>query len=67
MRTTIDINESLLREAERLTSIHKKKALVEKAFEELIRQERLLRLTSMLGKKSLRLSLGALDRMRKDA
>ena len=67
MRTTIDINESLLLEAERLTSIHKKKALIEKAFEELIRQEKLMRLASMLGKKPLQLSLRSLNRMRKDA
>ena len=41
MRTTIDIDEGLLREAERLTAIGKKRALVNMALQELIRQARL--------------------------
>ncbi|MEK7767150.1 MAG: type II toxin-antitoxin system VapB family antitoxin [bacterium] len=64
MRTTIDINESLLREAERLTSIHTKRSLVERALQELIRQERLQRLGAMLGKTRLNLSARSLQRMR---
>lgn len=64
MRTTIDINESLLKEAERLTSIHKKKALVEKAIEELIRRQKLVRLANMLGKTRLNISLRTLNKMR---
>lgn len=65
MRTTIDINPNLLVEAEQLTAIHKKKALVEKALVELIRQEKLVRLANMLGKGKLSLSLRTLNRMRK--
>lgn len=66
MRTTIDINDSLLREAERVTRIHKKKALVEKALEELIRQDNLRQLVNMFGKGRLRLSLRQLNLMRRN-
>ena len=44
MRTTIDINEELLLEAERLTSIRMKRKLVETALQELVRQARLKQL-----------------------
>ncbi len=51
MKITIDINGSLLKEAERMTLIHNKKLLVEKAIEEFIRHEKLFRLAKLLGRK----------------
>ena len=64
MRTTIDIDDSLLREAERLTSIGKKRALVDMALQELIRQARLRQLAGMIGKTRLNLTPASLRRMR---
>ena len=67
MRTTIDINDDLLREAQRLTSIRKKKELVEESLKEMIRRERIRRLAARLGRTPLRLTLQSLGRMRRDA
>jgi len=64
MRTTIDINDNLLREAERLTSVGKKRALVDMALQELIRQARLRQLAGMIGKTRLNLTPASLRRMR---
>ena len=66
MRTTIDINDDLLREAERLTSIRMKRKLVHTALEELIRQARLRRLAGMLGSTRLSIDQRSLRRMRQD-
>ena len=64
MRTTININDGLLREAERLTSISKKRALVDMALQELIRQARLRQLADMIGKTRLNLTPASLHRIR---
>jgi len=64
MRTTIDINDKLLHEAERLTAIRKKRALVDAALQELVRQTRLRQLAGMLGKTRLNLNQRSLQRMR---
>jgi len=66
MRTTIDINEELLREAERLTSIRMKRKLVDTALQELVRQARLKQLAGMLGTTRLNLTQRSLRRMRSD-
>jgi len=66
MRTTIDINDELLREAERLTSIKMKRKLVDTALQELIRQARLRQLAGMLGSTRLNLTQRSLRRMRSD-
>ena len=66
MRTTIDINEDLLREAERLTTIKMKRKLVDTALQELIRQARLRQLAGMLGATRLNLTQRSLRRMRSD-
>jgi len=66
MRTTIDINEELLLEAERLTSIRMKRKLVETALQELVRQARLKQLSAMLGTTRLNLTQRSLRRMRSD-
>lgn len=67
MRTTIDINEDLLREAQKLTSIRKKRALVDTALQELVRQARLRQLAEMIGNTRLNLTQRSLRRMRSDA
>lgn len=67
VRTTIEINAALLHEARTLTAITKKRALVERGLEALIRQEKLRRLTGMFGKTSLAVTPGILRRMRGDA
>lgn len=49
MRTTIDINESLLREAWRMVRPKSKRHLIELSLGELIRREHLKRLASRVG------------------
>ena len=66
MRTTIDINEDLLREAEQLTSIKMKRKLIDTALQELVRQARLRQLAGMLGSTRLNLTQRSLRRMRSD-
>jgi Arc/MetJ family transcription regulator len=66
MRTTIDINEKLLREARRLMSIRTKRKLVDTALRELVRQARLKQLSGMLGTTRLNLTQRSLHRMRSD-
>ena len=66
MRTTIDINEELLHEAERLTSIKMKRKLVDTALQELVRQAKLKQLAGMLGATRLNLTQRSLRRMRSD-
>jgi len=66
MRTTIDINDDLLREAERLTAIKMKRKLIDTALHELVRQARLRQLASMLGSTRLDLTQRSLRRMRSD-
>jgi Arc/MetJ family transcription regulator len=66
MRTTIDINDDLLREAGRLTSIKVKRKLIDTALQELVRQARLRRLAGVLGSTRLNLTQRSLRRMRQD-
>ncbi|MBI3398516.1 MAG: type II toxin-antitoxin system VapB family antitoxin [Deltaproteobacteria bacterium] len=66
MRTTLDIDERLLQEAIKLTKVATKRELVRLSLEELIRQKRIERLISSLGKFPLKLSSEELERMRND-
>lgn len=66
MRTTLEIDERLLNEAIKLTKIGTKRELIRVSLEELIRQKRIERLISSLGKFSLKLTPEDLERMRKD-
>ena len=50
MRTTLEIDERLLNEAIKLTKIGTKRELIRVSLEELIRQKRIERLISSLGK-----------------
>lgn len=50
MRTTIDINESLLKEAWNMIRPKSKRQLIELSLEELVRREHLKRLASRIGR-----------------
>ena len=64
MRTTIDIDEALLIEAQKITGIKKKKDLVNEALREIIRRRRIERLRHSLGRMDLDLDLKKLKRLR---
>ena len=64
MRTTIDINERLLGRVMNLAHVRTKKEAVRLSLETFIRQKRLGRLASRLGKGGFHLSLEALEKMR---
>lgn len=61
MRTNIDIDEKLIEEARRITGLPSKKAIVERALEELIRCEREREALAYFGKLDWQ---GDLDKMR---
>ena len=66
MRTTIDINSELLQEAQRLSNVSTKKALVELSLKTFIRQKKKENLKSMIGNFDLDLNQDELERMRQD-
>ncbi len=66
MRTTIEIDEGLLREAMAVTGAKKKRQCIELALQEVVRQKRLERLLQRLGKTTLTIDTDDLDRMRSD-
>jgi len=61
MRTNIDIDEKLIEEARRVTGLSTKKAIVERALEELVRREREREVLRYFGKLKWE---GDLDAMR---
>jgi Arc/MetJ family transcription regulator len=65
MRTTIDIDEELLREAQRVTGIKKKRELVHEALREIVRKRKLRQLKGSLGRFDLDLDLKKLRELRK--
>jgi len=66
MRTTIDLDDDLVREAMDLLGERTKRAAIQRSLEELIRQKRRERLRRKLGKLHLELTLSDLERMRQD-
>jgi len=64
VRSTIDIDENLIREAMKLTNARTKKNVVRISLENLIRQKRRERLKGKLGKYPLELTPAALEKMR---
>lgn len=66
MRTTIDLDEDLVREAMALLGVKTKREAVRRSLEALIRQRRRERLRARLGKVDLDLSLEELEAMRRD-
>ncbi len=52
MRTTLNLNDSMVREAAKLTGIHEKTSLIHKGLQALIAQERNRRLAELGGTQS---------------
>lgn len=66
MRTTIDLDDKLVKEAMELLGVKTKRAAIQRSLEELIHQRRRERLRTKLGKLHLDLSLQDLETMRRD-
>jgi Arc/MetJ family transcription regulator len=66
MRTTLEINERLLKQAQALTKAKTKKEVVHLSLEALIRQQRIERLLGKLGHFPLDLTPSKLARLRAD-
>jgi Arc/MetJ family transcription regulator len=66
MRTSIDIDNKLLEEAQKVTSAKTKKALIDLSLKELIRRKRLEHLISLYGTGPIDLTLKELEESRKD-
>ena len=64
MRTTLDIDENLMREAQKVGGTKTKRETVERALGEFIAARRRDQLRGMLGKTDVALSLTDLERMR---
>jgi len=66
MRSTIDIDERLLREAQKITGVKTKKELVNLSLEELIKKKRREHLISLFGSSVLDIDLEDVKKLRKD-
>ncbi|HEC98693.1 MAG TPA: type II toxin-antitoxin system VapB family antitoxin [Nitrospirae bacterium] len=66
MRSTIDINDELLEEAKKLTSIKTKKELLNLSLKELIRKKRIEHLLSLYGSSPIDLTLEDIEEFRED-
>lgn len=66
MRSTIDIDEKLLKEAQKITGAKTKKELVNLSLRELIRKKRKEHLISLFGSSVLDIGLEDVEKLRKD-
>jgi|FaiFalFF_MnMetaG_3_1042247.scaffolds.fasta_scaffold76626_2 Arc/MetJ family transcription regulator len=66
MRTTLDLEESLLHEAMKLLGTTTKRETVRQALQALVAQKRRERLRAKLGRMKLSLTLERLDEMRRN-
>lgn len=66
MRATIDIDEKLIEEAKKLTSIKTKKELINLSLKELIRKKRIEHLISLFGTSPIDISLSDIEKFRED-
>ena len=66
MRTTLDLEEDLLREAMHLLGLKTKREVVRQALRALIAQKRRERLRTKLGRTDLHLTAEQLEEMRRD-
>jgi Arc/MetJ family transcription regulator len=66
MRATIEIDDKLVEEAKRLTSVKTKKELINLSLRELIRKKRIEHLLSLYGASPIDLTLKDVERFRKD-
>jgi Arc/MetJ family transcription regulator len=66
MRTSINIDDKLLEEAQKITAIRTKKALVDLSLKELVRRKRLEHLIGLYGTDPIDLTLREVEESRKD-
>jgi Arc/MetJ family transcription regulator len=66
MRTTIDINDKLLRKVKNILGVKTKKDAVEYSLEFLIREKQRERLRKKIGKADLDLTLDELEKIREE-
>ena len=66
MRATIDIDDKLLEETKKLTSIKTKKDLINLSLKELIRRKRIEHLLSLYGTSPVNLSPEDVEKFRRD-
>ncbi|MFN3477119.1 MAG: type II toxin-antitoxin system VapB family antitoxin [Candidatus Methylomirabilales bacterium] len=66
MRTTLDIDDKLLKQALALTKAKTKKELIHRSLEALIREQRIHRLLGKLGRSPLHLTPKTLAKLRAD-
>lgn len=66
MRSTIDIDEKLLREAQKITGAKTKKELVNLSLGELIKKKRREHLIDLFGSSVLDIGLEDIEKLRKD-
>ncbi len=66
MRSTIDIDEKLLQEAQKITGAKTKKELVNLSLGELIKKKRKEHLISLFGSSVLNIGLEDVEKLRKD-
>ena len=66
MRTTLEIDDKLLKQAQVLTKAKTKKEVIHRSLEALIRQQRIERLLGKLGRFPLELTSSRLTKLRTD-
>ena len=66
MRTTMEIDDKLMKQALALTNARTKKELIHRSLEALIRQQRIERLLGKLGRFPLELTSSRLTKLRTD-
>ncbi len=66
MRSTIDIDEKLLQEAQKITGARTKKELINLSLKEMIGKKRREHLISLFGSSVLDISLEDVEKLRKD-
>jgi Arc/MetJ family transcription regulator len=66
MRTSINIDDKLLEEAQKVTAIKTKRALVDLSLKELVRRKRLEHLIGLYGTDPIDLTLQEVEESRKD-
>jgi len=66
MRTSIYIDDKLIEEAQKVTSVKTKRALIDLSLKELVRRKRLEHLISLYGTNPIDLTLKELEESRED-
>jgi len=66
MRATIDIDDKLLAEAKRLTSIKTKKELINLSLKELVRRKKIEHLLSLYGSSMINITTEDVEKFRAD-